>query len=357
MNRSDKENRLVGVPSIEPVPEGVKRPLFSVMIPVYNPREDYLDLALRSVLDQDLGPDQMQIEVVDDGSTNGIPEKVVRRLSPDRISFIRRDPNVGLSRIWNLCIQRARGRLVHIFHQDDLVMPGFYQGIRDVFDQEPEIGAAFCQFSFIDENGNCLKLSSLEMKKPGILPHWLERIAVENNIQCPAVVVKRSVCEELGGFHPELVYNLDWEMWKRIAVRYPFGYVPRPLACWRVHSSSETSHLARFGLDTIDVCKSIDISRTYLPESISAMLTGKAKEHWAIYSINSTARDLFLFNDFADTFKRIYESLKCSHSQRVIETLARHFLWLLCVIARRCKDAIRKDKVIMRTGKGGQIVI
>jgi cellulose synthase/poly-beta-1,6-N-acetylglucosamine synthase-like glycosyltransferase len=71
MNTLKKKNRLSGVPAIEPVPEEIGRPLFSGMIPVYNPREDCLEITLRSVLVQDLGPAEMQIEVVDDGSTNG----------------------------------------------------------------------------------------------------------------------------------------------------------------------------------------------------------------------------------------------------------------------------------------------
>src|SRR2546423_1107808 len=42
------------------------RPFWSVMIPTYNARADYLEETLRSVLRQDPGPEQMQIEVLDD---------------------------------------------------------------------------------------------------------------------------------------------------------------------------------------------------------------------------------------------------------------------------------------------------
>jgi len=44
------------------------RPFWSVMIPTYNPRADYLEETLHSVLQQNPGPKQMQIEVVDDCS-------------------------------------------------------------------------------------------------------------------------------------------------------------------------------------------------------------------------------------------------------------------------------------------------
>ena len=50
------------------------------MIPTYNPRADYLEETLRSVLQQDPGPEQMQIEVVDDGSTDDVACADCRRV-------------------------------------------------------------------------------------------------------------------------------------------------------------------------------------------------------------------------------------------------------------------------------------
>jgi len=42
------------------------RPYWSVMIPTYNPRANYLEETLNKVLQQDPGPKQMPIEVIDD---------------------------------------------------------------------------------------------------------------------------------------------------------------------------------------------------------------------------------------------------------------------------------------------------
>lgn len=62
------------------------RPTWSVVIPTYN-CADFLRITLKGVLDQDPGPDEMQIEVVDDVSTKDDPEGVVRELGKGRVSL------------------------------------------------------------------------------------------------------------------------------------------------------------------------------------------------------------------------------------------------------------------------------
>src|SRR6266566_1236858 len=115
-------------PAIRVLPIDDGRPLWSVMIPTYNPRADYLEETLRSVLEQDPGPEQMQIEVVDDASAD-CPEDVVQSIGSGRVAFIRQPTNCGAIANFNTCISRSRGELIHILHGDDFVLPGFYAHI------------------------------------------------------------------------------------------------------------------------------------------------------------------------------------------------------------------------------------
>ena len=118
-------------PLISPLQEeNSPRPFWSVMIPTYNPRADYLEETLNSVLQQDPGPDQMQIEVVDDCSNDNTASEVTRRIGAGRVTFHAESQNRGLANNWNRCIERARGHWVHILHQDDIVLPGFYDRLR-----------------------------------------------------------------------------------------------------------------------------------------------------------------------------------------------------------------------------------
>lgn len=306
------------IPAINSISH-TKRPFWSVIIPTYNCAK-YLEQTLKSVLEQDPGPEEMQIEVVDDCSTKDDPEAVVREIGKGRVSFFRQPNNVGISANWTTCINRAKGHWVHILHGDDTVMPGFYKRLREALEKEPAVGASFCRQIYMDEEGNKLLSSRLERETPGILENWLEQIAVSQLIQTPAIVVKRSVYEQLGGFHPELSHAADWEMWKRIAVHYPVWYEPQPLACYRQHSSSDTSRIITTGANIADTRKAIEISASYLPKAIATDLSNKAREFYAFQAIIK-AHQILARGNTAAAIAQIREGLKCSHSSRVIREL------------------------------------
>ncbi len=137
--------------AIDPVPEGTHRPFWSVMIPTYN-RADYLERTLKSVLEQAPGPDEMQIEVVDNCSTKCDTEAIVKRLAGDRISFFRQPETVIPNLQGITCMRRSRGRWVHIQHDDDMVMPGFYDTYKRFIDEHTGVVLVYCRAIAVDEN-------------------------------------------------------------------------------------------------------------------------------------------------------------------------------------------------------------
>jgi len=307
------------VPSIAPVSEGVDRPFWSVMIPNYNCAH-YLAETLKSVLRQDPGIENMQIEVVDDYSTKDDPEAVVREIGKGRVSFFRQPQNTGATSNFNTCIQRSKGKWVHILHSDDMLVPGFYERFRSAAEQETTIGAALCRHIYTDGDGQWQSLSRLERNTPGIIPDWLERIAVGQRVETPSIAVKRSVYEHLGGYHSELFHAADWEMWRRIAMHYPVWYEPEALAYYRVQSGSDTSRLYRTGANIADIRRSIEIAESYLPTTIVGKSSNIAKLNYALSAIN-LARRMLSRNDTEAAIALVWEGLKCSHSQTAIESL------------------------------------
>jgi glycosyltransferase involved in cell wall biosynthesis len=278
--------------------EGSPRPFWSVMIPTYKARADYLEETLKSVLQQDPGTTQMQIEVVDDCSPDGAPVELVRQVAGDRVAVHQEPANNGLAAIWNRCVERARGEWVHILHQDDVVLPGFYDHLHRGVSCNPQVGMAFCRFAIVDANGHWKELGPLESSTPGVLNGWLELVATDCRVQCPAVVVRRATYERLGGFRADLVSVLDIEMWVRIAANGPVFYDPQILALFRRHGDNQSVMDERTGANMQDMARAIEIWKDYLPANARRQLEEQSRRYWAGIALE-LAQYFFSNNDVA----------------------------------------------------------
>ena len=241
--------KLDDFPSISPVRDHIARPLWSVMIPTYNCAR-YLQQTLESVLAQDPGPDQMQIEVIDNCSTLDDPEAVVKEYGRGRVKFNRNATNIGISANWNLCLERSNGRLIHILHGDDWVTDKFYRRVNDVF-LDSEVSVCITRAFYADEDGEISHLSPR-------LPNKSDEVNIElfyykNPICCSGVVVRRDVYEHIGGFNVKLCYAVDWEMWIRAMLYSNTTFLNEPLAYYRFSSTNDSSSLVKTGKNLIDL--------------------------------------------------------------------------------------------------------
>jgi glycosyltransferase involved in cell wall biosynthesis len=305
------------------------------MIPTYNPRADYLEETLNSVLRQAPGRDQMQIEVVDDCSKDDTASEVTRRVGAGRVTFHAEPQNRGLANTWNRCLERARGDWVHILHQDDFVLPGFYDLLRKGA-QQSDAGALFCRCATVNSTGHWLGTSELHRESPGLLDDWHARITVEQLIRCPAIMVRKAVYEQLGGFLPHLRFVPDWEMWQRIASQFPFWFEPSILACYRVHSDSATSRMRLDAADVREVREMIELTAAYHSAARGRMLARKARFWYAKVALFN-ARDLLVKVGFAPAWRQIVEALRLSHNRRVIRKIFSFFVLWFRIMGSRLK--------------------
>ena len=81
----------------------MSKPSVSVLIDTYN-HEQFIEHAITSVLEQDMSMADVEIVVVDDGSTDRTPE-IIRKFEP-RVRLIRK-PNGGQASAFNTEIGRA----------------------------------------------------------------------------------------------------------------------------------------------------------------------------------------------------------------------------------------------------------
>jgi glycosyltransferase involved in cell wall biosynthesis len=253
------------------------------MIPVFNCSQ-YLPETLESVLNQNIPEEHMQIEVIDDASTDTDVREIVDRIGKGRVKYFRQKDNVGSLLNFTTCIDRSEGKLVHLLHGDDRINPGFYERMGNLFLQYPEAGAALCRFQYINQAGEKQYLQNPESDKEGILENWLPRIAVRNLSQYAATVVRRDVYEKLGGFYG-VTYGEDWEMWVRIAKYYPVAYTPEILAEYRKHDTSISSNKFLTGQNSADMLRVMELIQNLLPVEHKEEVLKKSKKFYAHYGL------------------------------------------------------------------------
>lgn len=204
----------------------------SVIIPSFNRSGLVLD-AIQSVADQKYKP--LEILVIDDGSTDDTREKLAPLAETGVIRFVHQQ-NGGRSAARNKGISLATGDFIAFLDSDDLFEPGKLARQIDFFAEHPEVGLVHGGYVKFDESGKDLGYRDTSWFSGWIYPRML--LVWYTLMATPTVMVRRSVLEAVGGFDESLFIAEDLDLWRRIARKYPFGYIYRSLARIRIHADN-----------------------------------------------------------------------------------------------------------------------
>lgn len=302
--------RVLDIPVVPPATPSVAaagRPRWSVVIPVHD-CADYLARALPGVLAQLGGDDDAEILVVDDASTDD-PAGVVERLGQGRVQYRPNPTHLGAIGTFNRCLGLARGELVHLLHGDDAVLPGFYAAMGSALD-DAFVVAAVCRARDVDADDRPTWTTRSYRGGTGMWPDALESLAVSNRVRAPAVVVRRSAYEAVGGFRTDLPHAADWDMWTRLAAHGPVVFVDEVLACYRRHSASDTSTRVLTGANVRERVAVIDVVLGYLPGQRRRRLRRRALAYAAAFAVR-TAVQQARAGQARGTVAQAREALRC----------------------------------------------
>lgn len=210
----------VDVPGAAPA-----RPLISVVITTRN-RSSFVRQAIESVLAQEPGPFDVEITVVDDGSTDDTAE--VLREYP--IRKVVHSTGLGISGARNLGVRHSIGDFVQILDDDDLLTPSSLASRFAVFEEHPEYGAVHGTAQMTDMELNFLgpPIPTGEKSSGWILEDLLTYFP-----QIGTVLTRREVLSELGGFLNHLEGEDEWDVFLRTARRFPIGRISTPAMLFR----------------------------------------------------------------------------------------------------------------------------
>jgi glycosyltransferase involved in cell wall biosynthesis len=114
----------------------MSKPFVTALVDTYN-HESFIEEAISSVLQQDFPASEMEILVVDDGSTDHTPE-LVRKFGP-RVRLLCK-VNGGQASAFNMGIIEARGEIVAFLDGDDWWALNKVKRVAEVFASHPEVG-------------------------------------------------------------------------------------------------------------------------------------------------------------------------------------------------------------------------
>ncbi len=126
---------------------------FDVLLPYYGD-VSYMQAAVRSVMAQ--SHQDWRLTVVDDGQEPGVPEWFAE-LGDHRVRYERNPVNLGVTRNYRKCIERAEFEYMVMMGTDDIMLPNYLATVHAALEEFP--GAAIVQpgVEIIDGRGEVVR--------------------------------------------------------------------------------------------------------------------------------------------------------------------------------------------------------
>ncbi len=221
------------------------QPRVSVVVSCYN-YGAFLAGAVESALKQTW--QNIEILIVDDGSTDDTEQVAARLVAADpRVSYLRQT-NQGQASAKNLGISKGSAPFVAFLDADDRWRPDKLERQIPLF-SDSRVGVVFSRMRPVDAEGKPLSkqdVNSLRMPRRGQVT---DALFIDNFIPFSSAVVRRAVFDRVGAMDSALSMGIDWDLWLRASIHFHFDFVAGPLLDYRVGHSGQMSHRQeeRFG--------------------------------------------------------------------------------------------------------------
>jgi glycosyltransferase involved in cell wall biosynthesis len=245
-------------------------PLVSVIIPCYN-QAHFLSDAIESVLSQTYP--YFEVIVVDDGSPDNTSEVAARYPS---VKCVRQE-NRGLAGARNGGLPHARGDFLLFLDSDDRLMPDALETNLRYFDAHPGCGLVCGQQRVIAEDGSLLKV----LRRPLIGGDLYATLLARSHPLIPgSVMFRRAAFDSVKPYDSAVNGAADYELYFRIARRYPTYWHDEVVLEYRRHGSNmTTTKAANMLADTVEVLRAqrpfIEGNERYLKAYRAGMLKGQ----------------------------------------------------------------------------------
>jgi len=214
----------------------VHQPVISVVMPVYNPKPQWLADAIESVRNQ-LYP-KWELCVADDLSPNPAIRTLLERYAreDERIKVVFRTENGHISAASNSALDAATGEWVALLDHDDLLPEHALYCVADAINEHPSVRLIYSDEDKINEAG--------ERCDPYFKSAWNPDLFYSHNMFSHLGVYKKTLLSEIGGFRIGYEGSQDYDLMLRCLDHVctdEIYHIPRVLYHWRIHAESTSS--------------------------------------------------------------------------------------------------------------------
>jgi hypothetical protein len=215
------------------------RTAVAVIIPAFN-QARFLADAIMSVLAQTRRADE--IIVVDDGSTDD-PASVVAGFK--NVRLITQRDNRGPSAARNVGLRSCNACYVVFLDADDRLLPTAIEAGLACMARRPDCAFVFGGYRIISENGNAVGSDCFAVTEEDAHLWFLRG----NSIPMPASVLFRRDClSEVNGFDEAFRHCEDYDLYLRIAQKFPVASHAEIVAEYRRHGQNASGNLRKMYL-------------------------------------------------------------------------------------------------------------
>lgn len=113
-------------------------PIVSVLMPIYNTREEHLRAAIESILNQTFK--QFEFLILNDSPDNEKLDEIVTSYDDSRIRYFKNKTNMGITPSRNKLLGLAQGKYIAIFDHDDISQPNRFEKQVAYMEANPNVG-------------------------------------------------------------------------------------------------------------------------------------------------------------------------------------------------------------------------
>jgi GT2 family glycosyltransferase len=200
---------------------------------VYN-YEKFIGDSIESILSQTFS--NFEFIIVNDASTDRT-EEVINSYKDKRIIYIRNETNIGQTKSLNKGIRAARGKYLARMDSDDMAFPQRLSMQVEFMEKNPKIGVVGAWLQSVDERNRLIRKSRYPAK-PTLVRLLLLNLLNWPCLTHPTVMMRKEVFDCVGGYDERYFISQDYDLWLRIARKYPLRNIPCILLSYREHRHS-----------------------------------------------------------------------------------------------------------------------